>query len=124
MHIKCKKINSQTYDLLRKDNTQWFCIECSKDQIPFSKLNNNEFHHTILGKKIKLLATTERNLGTKNALIGRLNNVLNDSDILDSSTSFGIKEFNGSFDSKIFTGRNLFHLNISSLTILINYIHY
>ena len=27
------------------------------------------------GKKIKLLATTKRNLGSENALIGRLNNV-------------------------------------------------
>ena len=59
MPIKCNKINSQTYDSLRKDNTQWFCIECSKDQFLFSKLNNNEFHHTVLGKKIKFLATAK-----------------------------------------------------------------
>ena len=53
VHIKCSKINSQTYDLVRKDNTQWFYIESSKDQFPFSKLNENEFHHTIQGKKYK-----------------------------------------------------------------------
>ena len=41
VHIKCNKLNPQTYDLLRKDNTQWFYIECSKDKFPFSKLNNN-----------------------------------------------------------------------------------
>ena len=52
VHIKCNKINSQTYELLKKDNTQWFCNECYKDRFPFSKLNNNEFHHTILGKKL------------------------------------------------------------------------
>ena len=88
VQIKCSKINSQTCDLLRKGNTQWFCIECSKDQFPFLKLNSNEFHHTILEKKIKLLATTNRNLGSENALIDRLNNVLNDSDIPNSSTYF------------------------------------
>ena len=49
-------------------------IECSEDQFHFSKVNNNEFHH-------KLLATTKRNLGSENAFIEGLNNVLNDSDI-------------------------------------------
>ena len=52
------------------------------------------------------------NLGSENALIDRLNNVLNDSDIPNSSIYFGIKEFNDTFDSNIFTGLNLFHLNI------------
>ena len=123
VQIKCSKINSQTCDLLRKDNTQWFCIECSKDEFPFLKLNNNEFHHTILEKKIKLLATTNRNLGSENALIDRLNNVLNDSDIPNPSTYFGIKEFNDTFDSKSFTGLNLFHLNISSLIYNFDHLH-
>ena len=45
-------------------------------------------------------------------VINRLNNVLNDSGIPNSSTYFGIKEFNDTFDSKIFNGPNLFHLNI------------
>ena len=36
---KWNKIISQRYDLLRKDNTQGFCIECSKGQFPFLKLN-------------------------------------------------------------------------------------
>ena len=56
-------------------------IECSEDQFHFSKVNNNEFHHTILRKKTKLLAATKRNLGSENAFIEGLNNVLNDSDI-------------------------------------------
>ena len=115
-HIKCKKTNSQTYDLLRKDNTQWFCNSCSKDQFPFSKLNNKELHHKILGKK-KLLATTQRNLGRENALIDGLNNVLNDSGIPNLSTYFGIQEFNGAFDS-------LEHSFHPSHTNLINYIPY
>ena len=60
-----------------------------------------------LGKKTKLLATTKRNLGSKNVLIDRLNNVLNNSGIPNLSTYFGIKEFNDTFDSKIFNGFNL-----------------
>ena len=81
--IKYNKINS--YESLKKDNTQWFCIECSKDRFPFLKLNN-EFHHTMLGKKVKMLATTKRNLGSENTLIDRLNNVLNNSGIPNSPT--------------------------------------
>ena len=75
------------------------------------KLNINEFHHTILGKKKRCLATTKRNLGSENPL----NNVLIDSGIPNLSIYFGIKEFNDGFESQIFDGLNLFHLNIFSL---------
>ena len=75
------------------------------------KLNINEFHHTILGKKIRCLATTKRNLRSENPL----NNVLIDSGIPNLSIYFGIKEFNDGFESQIFDGLNLFHLNIFSL---------
>ena len=63
----------------------------------------------------------KRNLGSEDALIDRLNNVLNDSGIPSSSTCFGIKEFNDTFDLKIFTG--LFHLNIPFLTYNFDQLH-
>ena len=65
----------------------------------------------------------KRNLGSENALIDRLNNVFNDSGIPNSSTYFCIKEFNDTFDSKIFNGLNLFRLNISSLTYNFDQLH-
>ena len=53
IHIKCNKINTQTYNLLLNDNSAWYCLLCSKKFIPFSTLNENEFHSTFQGKKIK-----------------------------------------------------------------------
>ena len=61
-----------------------------------------------------------KNLGSEDVLIGKLNNVLNDSDIAYLSTYFGIKKFNNAFDSKIFTGLNLFLLNII-LSLIYNF---
>ena len=44
VHIKCNKINNQTYNILKKEKVSWSCIECSKDVIPFSKLNETNFN--------------------------------------------------------------------------------
>ena len=46
VHMKCNKINIQTYNMLKKDETACYCISCSKDIFPFSDLNDNEFHTT------------------------------------------------------------------------------
>ena len=54
VHRNCNKVNKQTYRLLQKDkSSHWFCIICTKDLLPFSDLNNDEFIHTIKGKKVK-----------------------------------------------------------------------
>ena len=54
VHIKCNKINKQTYNLLMEDNTAWYCINCTKSIFPFSEIDNNELHSTIQGKKLNL----------------------------------------------------------------------
>ena len=50
VHIKCNKINAQTYIILKKEKASWSCIECSKDIFPFSKLNKTNFLTTLAGK--------------------------------------------------------------------------
>ena len=52
VHIKCNKINTQTYNILKKEKASWSCIECSKDVFPFSKLNETDFSTTIASKKL------------------------------------------------------------------------
>ena len=42
IHIKCNKINVQTYNLLINDNTVSYCLTCSKKLFPFSALNDND----------------------------------------------------------------------------------
>ena len=42
VHMKCNKINIQTYNMLKEDKTVWYCISCSKDVFIFSELNGND----------------------------------------------------------------------------------
>ena len=46
VHIKCNKLDKNDYKFFQDDINQddfFFCINCLADNIPFSKLNNNEF---------------------------------------------------------------------------------
>ena len=53
IHIKCNKINKQTYNYLKSDSSHWFCISCTKEFLPFSGIEDGKFAHATLGKKIK-----------------------------------------------------------------------
>ena len=46
-HIKCNKINVQTYKLLIEDETTLYSNSCYKNLFPFSNLSDNDFHTTI-----------------------------------------------------------------------------
>ena len=46
VHIKCNFLNKATYKKLQKDNSPWFCINCTKDQLPFqSQASINQSSH-------------------------------------------------------------------------------
>ena len=47
VHIKCNKINVQTYNLLKEDEIMWYCKSCSKDFFPFFGLTDNDFDTTV-----------------------------------------------------------------------------
>ena len=59
-HVKCNKINDQTYNLLKEDERTWYCISCSKDLVPFSSPTDNDFHTIIQGKKIKFVTIVKK----------------------------------------------------------------
>ena len=59
-HHKCKKINKQTYEYLKQDQSTWYCILCTKEPFPFSKLKDEYLILTLKGKKIKFV-----NVGSK-----------------------------------------------------------
>ena len=60
IHIKCNKINTQTYKYLQKESCAWYYISCSSKIFPFSNLNEDDFHKTIHGKKVKFLTITKK----------------------------------------------------------------
>ena len=53
IHIKCNKINKQTYNYLKSHISHWFCISCTKEFLPFSSIKDEGFVHATLSKKIK-----------------------------------------------------------------------
>ena len=116
IHIKCNKINVQTYNLLINDNTVWCCLTCSKKLYPFSALNDNDFHSTIQGKTIKFKAFTRKRSSIENVIIDKLNDVVSKSDLKNFSQYFEPDEFNKAFISSNHKGTNFFHMNIYSLS--------
>ena len=54
IHIKCNKINKQTYTYLQTDTSYWYCMTCTKGFLPFSENNDEELMQTTIGQRIKL----------------------------------------------------------------------
>lgn len=115
VHIKCNKINGQTYKLLKQDETAWYCISCSNELFPFSSINNNEFHTTMQGKKVKFVTITKKRTSSENALIEKLNEAMDGENLDNSSSYFNIDNINTKFPKNPSNGTNFFHMNISSL---------
>ena len=118
IHIECNRINKQTYEMLKKDNSQWFCIVCMKELLPFSDLNDKEFIATTLGKQIKFTSIAKKRKSDKTKF---LNSINIDSDNGDENISkyFEPNEII-SPKSDVKTTLNTLHLNISSLPAHVN----
>ena len=123
IHIRCNKINTQTYNLLLNDNSVWYCLACSKKFFPFSTLNENEFHSTIQGKKIEIKTLSRKRSTLDSALIDKLNDAINESNLENSSQYFLKDGFNKTFNTVNYKGINSFHMNISSLTYNFDQLH-
>ena len=123
IHIKCNKINVQTYNLLINDNTVWYCLTCSKKLFPFSALNDNDLHSTIEGKIIKFKAFSGKRSFLENVLIEKVNDAVSESDLENSSQYFEIDDFKNAFNSNNHKGTIFFHMNISSLSYNFDQLH-
>ena len=53
IHIKCNKIDKQTYTYLQTDISYWYCMTCTKEFLPSSDTNHEGLIQTIRGKRIK-----------------------------------------------------------------------
>ena len=53
IHIKCNKINKQTYTYLQTDTSYWYCMSSIKEFLPFSDTSDEELMQTTIGKQIK-----------------------------------------------------------------------
>ena len=112
VHIKCNKINTQTYKYLQKESCAWYCISCSSKIFPFSNLNEDDFHKTIHGKKVLFLTITKNRNQNEQIFIEKLNDAIDKEDLENSSSYFHVNELNNNFSENEFNGTNFLHMNI------------
>ena len=123
IHIKCNKINVQTYNLSFNDNTVWYCLTCSNKLYLFSGLNDNDLYSTIQGKTIKFKAFARKRSSVENNLIHKLNDAVSESDLENSSQYFKVDDFKKAFNSSNHKSSNIFHMNISSVSYSFDHLH-
>ena len=115
VHIKCKEINLQTYKLLQKSPSTWYCIKYFEDIVPFGPIFNEELFKTNQGSKIKFTVLTKNHTTPSQNLIDQLNEAIED----PSSGTVSRKYYEPcELSSLINNSKNhqsFFHLNISSL---------
>ena len=114
VHIKCNRINLQTYKYLQKCSYAWYCPKCYESIIPFTTISNEELYQTNQGRKIKFTAVTKK-ASPNQDLIDQFNDAMDD-------------PMSGKFSTKYYEPHELtplmettinklsfLHLNISSL---------
>ena len=111
VHLKCNKINSQTYKYLQKESYTWYCIPWSSKIFPFSNLNEDEFHKTIYGKKVKFLTITKKRNQNEQIVIEKLNDVIDKEDLENSSSYFHVNELSNIFSENEFNATNFHHID-------------
>ena len=116
MHIKCNKINLQTYKFLHKSPLVWYCIKCFEDIVPFGTFSNEELFKTNQGSKITFTVLTKHYSSPSQDLIDQLNEGMDDpSSEIVSSKYYKSCEFSSLLNnSKNYL--SFIHLNISSLS--------
>ena len=108
IHIKCNKINKQTYNYLKSGSFHWFFISCTKEFLPFSGIEDGEFAHTSCGKKIKFTHVSNIPKSIRENFIQAIHSENN------SVRYFTLNDLTAlSYDKKI--DFSVFHLNINSL---------
>ena len=103
VHIKCNKINAQTFNILKNDEAAWYCIDCSKSFFSFSELNEKEFSYNMHGKTKKFLAITKKQNQNDHIFINQLKDIIHQTDINNNSLYYNIDEFNETFKENEFS---------------------
>ena len=65
------------YRLLQKDkSSHWFCKICTKNFLPFSDLNNDEFMYTVKVNKVKFTGVIKKKLTAEASFFQQFNSNL------------------------------------------------
>ena len=78
-------------------------------------MNEDDFHKTICGKKVKFLTIAKKRNQNEQILIEKLNDALDKEDLENSLSYFHVNELNNNFSQNEFNGTNFLQMNISSI---------
>ena len=127
VHTKCNKFDKKNYDYFKENESQFNCLDCLSDNLPFLKLNDKQFHLIRQGinypdeADIDLLDLSHTQMQILQQINAALERGIGESSNDDDSEppidckyysidQFNSKKFN---DTKHFA---ILHLNIHSLT--------
>ena len=77
VHIKCNRINLQTYNYLQIVSYVWHCPKYHEGIIPFTTISNEELYKINQGRKIKFTAVTKKDFPNQD-FIDQLNGTMDD----------------------------------------------
>ena len=134
IHIRCNWLDKNDYKTFQENpNKSFFCLQCLKDIIPYSKLNDNEFDlRSAKGVNFRFIPQISSDVQSpiKQLMYDRLNNwinnlnseLLDDDDTMSNETQcnyFSIDEFKdlSNVSDETFS---ILHLNIHSIQLHID----
>jgi len=112
VHIKCNYISNNEYEALKSDSSNWYCIKCLKDELPFSTTTNSELFEILNATGNNSL---EFECLSKNNSLQKALETLESIDSINTVIPYcNTNEFNNlRINEKTTLG--ILHLNISSL---------
>ena len=122
VHIKCNKINKQTYNLSMEDDTDWYCIKCTKSIFHSMTLTITSF--ILQGKKIKFTKFSKKTNSNEHILTERLNNMTNQKEFDNPSAYYDYNPIKTL--TKSFMMAQIFYIWTLTLllTVFITFMHY
>ena len=110
IHIGCNSLNKTTYIQIQHIDTNWFCVPCLKNEVPFNTLTDHELEKVCNGKHIIPITSKTTQSFTRNT-----NNFLKDETSCNIHCLYhDIADFNKMVATPV-NNLSLLHLNISSL---------
>ena len=127
LHVKCNRVNTQTYKLLQKSSVAWYSIKCSVEIPPFLNVSNEERFATNQWKSIKKFLSKnfnqkpkvfiKRNPEQNIDLIEKLNKDINDPNSERITAKYNEPDEVSFLLLGTHPDRSFCHLNISSFSL-------
>ena len=116
VHRQCNGLNKQTFEYLKKDKSNWFCMVCTKEFLPFFNLDDKNLILTVKWKKMKFTNVAEERVSNKTKLLDQINLITRCEDN-NITKYFQSDELTNLLQPPCIEKEylNAFHLNISSL---------